>query len=252
MNARVDRPAPLWLAGLPVLLVLLGWELACRAGRISPALLPAPSTIATRAAVLLTDPDFLVQLGITMRRLAAGFSLALVGGATLGIVSSLWRASRLALAALIGLLAPLPKIALYPALLLTLGFADASKVALVFVDAVFPVLIATSQAVRRVDSRLLWSAAAMGSSPARALVRVVLPSCLPAIVTGARVSAVIACIVVLLSEMLASTDGLGHVLVAASRSFRTADMFVPVGIMSLTGFALDKALGAVARRVAHG
>ena len=81
--------------------------------------------------------------------------------------------------------------------------------------------------------------------------RVVLPACLPAIVTGARVAAVIACIVVLLSEMLASTDGLGHVLVAASRSFRTADMFVPVMIMSLTGFALDKALGVVARKVAH-
>lgn len=245
-------PAPArWLGVLPVLALLLAWEVACRIGGISPALLPAPSVIAGRAAVLFADPDFLVQLGITMRRLAIGFVLAVVAGAALGIAASLWRTTTRALAVLIGLLAPLPKIALYPALLLTLGFADASKIALVFADAVFPVLIATFQAVRQVNPRLLWSAAAMGSSPSRSLVRVVLPACLPAIVTGARVSAVIACIVVLLSEMLASTDGLGHVLVAASRSFRTADMFVPVAIMALTGFAVDKVLGAVARRVAH-
>lgn len=251
MTTATLPTTPRWLGVLPVIALLLAWEAACRIGKISPALLPAPSAITGRAAVLFADPDFLVQLGITMRRLAIGFLLAVVAGAALGIAASLWRTTTRALAILIGLLAPLPKIALYPALLLTLGFADSSKIALVFADAVFPVLIATFQAVRQVNPRLLWSAAAMGSSPSRSLVRVVLPACLPAIVTGARVSAVIACIVVLLSEMLASTDGLGHVLVAASRSFRTADMFVPVAIMSLTGFALDKVLGAVARRVAH-
>lgn len=251
MTTAAFAAAPRWLGVLPVIALLLVWETVCRVGAISPTLLPAPSAIAGRAASMFADPDFLVQFGITMRRLAIGFVLAVVAGATLGIAASLWYTTTRALSILIGLLAPLPKIALYPALLLTLGFADASKIALVFADAVFPVLIATFQAVRQVDPRLLWSAAAMGSSPARSLVRVVLPACLPAIITGARVSAVIACIVVLLSEMLASTDGLGHVLVAASRSFRTADMFVPVAIMSLTGFALDKALGAVARRVAH-
>ncbi len=251
MTTTVEPTVARWLGVLPVLVLLLAWEAVCRIGGISPALLPAPTVIAGRAVVLFGDPDFLLEVGITMRRLAAGFVLALIVGATLGIAASLWRATAQALTTLIGVLAPLPKIALYPALLLTLGFADASKIALVFADAVFPVLIATFQAVRLVNPRLLWSAAAMGSSPARSLIRVVLPACLPAIVTGARVAAVIACIVVLLSEMLASTDGLGHVLVAASRSFRTADMFVPVMIMSLTGFALDKALGVVARKVAH-
>ncbi|MGE0799457.1 MAG: ABC transporter permease [Lautropia sp.] len=250
MNAAAPS-APRWLGALPVLALLLLWELACRIGGIPPTLLPAPSAVAVRAATLLADPDFLAQLGITLRRLAAGLALAVVAGAALGIAASLWRITAQALQTLIGLLAPLPKIALYPALLLTLGFADASKIALVFIDAIFPVLIATFQAVRQMDSRLLWSAAAMGTSRPRSLTRVVLPACLPAIVTGARVSSVIACIVVLLSEMLASSDGLGHVLVAASRSFRTADMFVPVAIIAVTGFALDKALGVAARKAAH-
>lgn len=244
-------PASAWIGMLPVMGLLVAWELICRFGNISPALLPAPSAIAARAGALFVEPAFLAQLGITMRRLAAGLVLAIVFGTTLGIAASLFRSTTQALEILIGILAPLPKIAIYPALLLTLGFADASKIALIFADAVFPVLIATFQAVRHVDKKLLWSAASMGTGRVRALHRVVLPACLPPIITGMRVAAVIGCIVVLLSEMLASTDGLGHVLVSASRSFRTADMFVPIVIMSLVGFSLDKALGLGARAAAH-
>lgn len=240
-----------WLGLVPVVGLFFFWELACRWGDIAPVLLPAPSAIAARAGALFVEPQFLTQFGITMRRLAAGLALAFVVGTTLGIGASLFRATTQVLEILIGLLGPLPKIAIYPALLLTLGFSDASKIALVFVDATFPVLIATFQAVRQVDKKLLWSASSMGTSRVRALTRIVLPACLPSIVTGMRVAAVIGCIVVLLAEMLASTDGLGHVLVSASRSFRTADMFVPIVIMSMVGFLLDKALGVGARAVAH-
>lgn len=240
-----------WLGLLPILGLLIIWEAACRLGAIAPAVLPPPSTIAIRATVFFTDTHSLSQLGITMRRLAAGLALAIIVGTALGILASLFRTTTQVLEILIGIFAPLPKIAIYPALLLTLGFGDASKIALVSIDAMFPIIIATFQAVRLVDKKLLWSATSMGTSRARALYKVILPACLPSIITGIRVGAVIGCIVVLLAEMLASTNGLGHVLVSASRNFRTADMFVPIVIMSLVGFSLDKALGCGARAVAH-
>lgn len=240
-----------WLGMSSVLALLIFWELACRLGAISPAVLPTPTSIAVRATVFFTDTHLLTQLSITLKRLAAGLTLAIVAGVTIGITASLFRTTTRVLEIVIGLLAPLPKIAIYPALLLTLGFDDAPKIALIAIDAIFPILIASFQAVRLVNSKLIWSAASMGTSPRRALYKVILPACLPSIITGIRIGAVIACIVVLLAEMLASTNGLGHVLVSASRSFRTADMFVPIVIMSLIGFSLDKALAYAARCVAH-
>lgn len=240
-----------WPGVLSVLSVLVFWEAACQLGAIAPALLPPPSAIAVRALAFFTDTHLLAQLGITLQRLAAGLALAIAAGVIIGIAASLFRSTSKVLEILIGLLAPLPKIAIYPALLLTLGFDNAPKIALVAIDAMFPILIATFQAARLVNGKLLWSAAAMGTSRVRALYKVILPACLPSIITGIRVGAVIGCIVVLLAEMLASTNGLGHVLVSASRSFRTTDMFVPIVIMSLVGFSLDKALACAARRAAH-
>ncbi|WP_397474010.1 ABC transporter permease [Pusillimonas sp.] len=250
MNEAATSP-PRWLGLISIFTVLAIWEAACRMEAIPPALLPSVSTIASRFFVFLTDPYLLTQLGTTLQRLAAGLTLAIVIGVVVGIMASMYRPTSKILEIVIGILAPLPKIALYPALLLTLGFDHAPKIALVAIDALFPILIATFQAVRLMDSKLLWSASSMGTTRLSSVYKIVLPACLPAVLTGIRIGAVIACIVVLLAEMLASTNGLGHVLVSASRSFRSADMFVPIIIMSLIGFSLDKGLAFLARKSAH-
>ena len=125
-------------------------------------------------------------------------------------------------------LAPVPKIALYPALMLTLGFDHSSKIALVAADAVFPILLATYQgaASGRAEARLV-GARGRRARRAAALFTVVLTAALPSILTGCRIGLVISCIVVFLAEMITSTDGLGHLLVRAARNFQTVDMFVP-------------------------
>jgi ABC-type nitrate/sulfonate/bicarbonate transport system permease component len=145
-----------------------------------------------------------------------------------------------------------PKIALYPALVLILGFEHASKVALVAADAVFPILLATYQGAAAVETKLVWSALAAGASPRRTLLTVVLPAAMPAILTGCRIGLVIACIVVFLAEMLSSTNGLGHLLVYASRTFQTVDMYVPLITISMLGLLLHAAFNALRRRLLAG
>ncbi len=139
----------------------------------------------------------------------------------------------------IRVLAPVPKIALYPAFILTLGFDHSSKIALVFADAVFPILLATYQGALSVEPKLVWSARAMGVSRRKALFTVVLTAALPSILTGCRIGLVISCIVVFLSEMISSTDGLGQLLVRAARNFQTVDMFVPIIAISALGLILN-------------
>ena len=153
---------------------------------------------------------------------------------------------------LVRVLAPLPKVALYPAMILILGFDHASKITLVAADAVFPILLATYQGTAAVEPKLVWSARAAGTSQRAALFKVVLMAALPSVLTGCRIGLIISCIVVFLAEMITSTDGLGYLLVRAGRNFQTVDMFVPLISISILGLTLNAAFNALRAVAAAG
>ena len=135
----------------------------------------------------------------------------------------------------------MPKVALYPALILILGFEHASKIALVAADAVFPILLATYQGTSAVEPKLVWSALAAGHAAAQGAVH-----------RGAAGGAALGADRLphrprhLLHRRLPGRDdhlhqGLGHLLIYAARSFETVDMFVPLITISLLGLALNAA-----------
>jgi NitT/TauT family transport system permease protein len=198
-------------------------------------------------AVLAQAREFWLHLGITLMRLLAGLLIAVFAGVALGLCARLWGVAAALIDGAVRLLAPIPKIALYPAFLLVLGFENASKIALIVADALFPVLMATWAASRAVDRKLIWSARAAGTSRAACLWKVILPASLPTILAGVRVAGVIACVIVFLAEMIGSTDGLGHMLTVAARAYRTLDMFVPLAWICLVGLLLSAAIGSVQR-----
>jgi ABC-type nitrate/sulfonate/bicarbonate transport system permease component len=232
--------------GLIPILILLGlWQYLTAFKIAPPTLLPPPGVVFTRFFYLLGDPTFLGHAATTLYRLFWGFGLAVVVGVGLGIAAAGSPAIGALLRPLIRVLAPVPKIALYPAFILTLGFDHSSKIALVFADALFPILLATYQGAISVEPKLVWSARAMGVSRLKSLFTVVLTASLPSILTGCRISLVISCIVVFLSEMISSTDGLGQLLVRAARNFQTVDMFVPIIAISALGLILNAAFNAL-------
>ncbi len=243
----MSRGAGAVLPLLPIALLLGGWQAACGLRLVPASLLPAPATIISRLAEDARTADFLVQVLQTLLRIFAGFGIAAVVGVGLGLAAATSRSGGRVLEPLVRVLAPIPKIALYPALMLVLGFDHASKIALIVADAVFPILLATYHGARRVEPKLIWSARSAGTSRQACPFRVVLPAALPSILTGCRISLVIACVVVFLAEMISSSDGLGHLLIRAARSFRTVDMFVPLVVISLLGLALDAALARFSR-----
>jgi NitT/TauT family transport system permease protein len=235
-----------------LILLLAGWELICRVGLAKPQLLPAPSAVFARLAQQLFDPQFLHHMAQTVLRLGTGLAIATVIGVGLGLTAATWALGGRLLEPLLRVLAPIPKIALYPALILVLGFDHASKVALVAADALFPILFATYYGSRMVERKLIWSARAAGTSSPGCALKVVLPAALPSVLTGFRIALVIACVVVFLAEMISSTDGLGHLLIRAARSFKTVDMFVPLATISLLGLVLDYVVALARRRLLVG
>ena len=100
-------------------------------------------------------------------------------------------------------------------------------------------LLSTYYGASMVEQKLIWSAMAAGTPRRQILFKVVLPAAVPSILTGCRIGLVISCIVVFLAEMITSTEGLGHLLVTAARTFQAVDMFVPLITISLLGLILN-------------
>jgi ABC-type nitrate/sulfonate/bicarbonate transport system permease component len=209
-----------------------------------PTLLPPPGLVFMRMAEQLVTASFDQDILATLFRLFAGFLIAVVLGIAIGLAAAVSPSINAAVRPVVRVLAPLPKVALYPALLLLLGFGHESKITLVAADALFPILLSTYYGASTVEQKLIWSAMAAGTPPREILLKVILPSAAPSILTGCRIGLVISCIVVFLAEMITSTDGLGHVLITAARTFQAVDMFVPLITISLLGLILNGLLQA--------
>ncbi|HEY2137452.1 MAG TPA: ABC transporter permease [Xanthobacteraceae bacterium] len=252
MNIRFAGFADALVGAIPIMLIIALWQAIVASGVAPPAILPAPGAVFARLIEQLGNPLYLGHAAVTLFRLFAGFCIAAVAGVGLGLAATGSRAFGALLTPVIRVLAPVPKVALYPAFILVLGFDNASKIALVVADAIFPILLATHQGMSAIEPKLVWSARAAGASPLRCLFAVVLPAALPSVLTGCRIGLVISCIVVFLAEMITSTDGLGHLLVLAARNFQTVNMFVPLITISLLGLALNAGFNALRRRLLAG
>ena len=226
---------------VPIAFILALWHALAVSGATPAAILPPPSAVFARLFQQFGNAQYWDNVAITLFRLFAGFSIAVVIGVSLGLAATGSRLVESLVRPLVRVLAPLPKVALYPAMILILGFDHASKITLVAADAVFPILLATYQGTMAVEPKLVWSARAAGTSPRAALFKVVLMAAMPSVLTGCRIGLIISCIVVFLAEMITSTEGLGYLLVRAGRNFETVDMFVPLISISILGLTLNAA-----------
>jgi ABC-type nitrate/sulfonate/bicarbonate transport system permease component len=243
MNGR-SVTTDLLLGLIPIALLLAIWQGTVAFGLAPPTLLPPPGRVFARMAEQLVTASFDQEILATLFRLFAGFLIAVVLGIAIGLAAAVNPTINAAVRPIVRVLAPLPKVALYPALLLLLGFGHESKIALVAADALFPILLSTYYGASTVEQKLIWSAMAAGTPPREILFKIILPAAAPSILTGCRIGLVISCIVVFLAEMITSTDGLGHVLITAARTFQAVDMFVPLITISLLGLILNGLLQA--------
>src|SRR5882762_9858837 len=157
-----------------------------------------------------------------------------------------------------GALAPLfsgtyavPKLALFPIFIFVFGIGSLSKVALVFLECLYPIVIITSQGARGVDRVLLWSAQNMGASRVEILRRIVVPATAPFIFAGFRVALPVAMIVVVITEMISSADGLGYQVIYALSSLKTDRMLAIVIVIALLGWLLDRTLVVLRDRLVY-
>ena len=229
-------------AGRRMALLVLGalvWEAAARSGAFSPLVVPSIARIGRELWWLVVRPESLADAWFSLQRATVGFTLAAAVGVALGILMGRSSIAAACLGPIFSGTYPIPKIALFPVFIYLFGIGSLSKVVLIFLECLYPIVVTTHAGSRAVNRVLLWSAANMGASRARILWRVVVPAAAPFIFAGFRIALPIAMIVVIITEMISSADGLGYLAMYSLASFKTDRMLAVVVMIALIGVALD-------------
>jgi ABC-type nitrate/sulfonate/bicarbonate transport system permease component len=227
---------------------LLAWQFAVTGGLVSPLFLPAPSEIVAALWALVESGLMWRHLGVSLARIAGGWSVGTLAGLAVGLAMGIWSLARAVGVPFVSALFPIPKIALLPLLILWLGIGEAPKVATIALGVFFPTAIAAYSGVDAVPRNLIRMAQSFGLSPRDVVWKVVLPGALPNILAGFRVSASIALILLVAAEMIGAEFGIGAFVLAAGNTMRTDQLMAGVAVLSMLGLVV----GAVLSRLERG
>jgi ABC-type nitrate/sulfonate/bicarbonate transport system permease component len=234
---------------LTLILLLAAWEAYARSGAVSNFLLPPLSVVLERVWQDTVSGDLFVNLGATLYRGLFGFAIAAVAGVTAGILIARNSAARWFFDPIVSIGFPMPKIAFLPIFMLWFGLYDTSKVTMIVVSAIFPVVTATVVATQGVEKELVWSARSLGAGERQLLWEVVLPAALPQILTGLQVALPVALIVAIVTEMLMGGTGLGAAMINASRFADSPGVFAGIVEIAVAGFCLVRGIAVLRRHL---
>ena len=228
-------------SGVLVLAVLAAlWEIAGRGGWVHHLFFPPLSKILGALWAAVVSGEILRQVGVSLWRGAIGYAVASLVAIALGVLMGYWRRAYDAGEIVIEFLRAVPAPAIVPVAIVFFGIGDGMKVFVIFMACSFPILVNTIDGVRGVDPVLIRTARTFGYSGAPILWKVVLPAASPFIMTGLRIALAIALILVVVSEMVGATSGIGYFILAAQRTFQVPRMYAGMLVLALLGYALNR------------
>jgi ABC-type nitrate/sulfonate/bicarbonate transport system permease component len=232
----------------PLLLLAIGWEAIARLHLVSSDALPPLSDVIAAWIGMIEDGE-LVHNGVSsLYRAFAGLGLAVVVGATVGIIMAWSKPVNVLLAPLVEIFYPLPKSALIPVTVIWLGFGDGSKILLIFLGCMLPVTIGAFNGARSAEQVLVWSARSMGASRLRMVWDVVLPSAMPELLNGIRTALALSFILLVSSELIVARQGFGYLIGFLGANGTYDAMYAVVLTVAFLGFAADRIYIAITRR----
>jgi ABC-type nitrate/sulfonate/bicarbonate transport system permease component len=246
-GVRRHDPVLLGIAGLVAFGLV--WEGAARVGWLNPVVVSSPGRIAVAFVGQAASGQFFGDLGVSLEELAVGFLLSVVVGVALGIAMGLHRDVEYALDPFVWFLYATPLIALYPLLVVWLGFGFVTVVTVAFLLTVVSIIANTLAGVRSVDPVLIRAVRAFGGNRSAVIRKVILPASLPLIIAGIRIGLSRTLIGVVLGEMFSSNAGLGFRMTVYAARLRTADVFVPLIAFVVIGVVMTQLVGLFERRL---
>jgi ABC-type nitrate/sulfonate/bicarbonate transport system permease component len=238
-----------WVGVGFIVLLLLAWEWAAASGALPAMSFPRMSDILTTWWRLVVSGELLGELLPSLWRVFAGYFIGVVLGIAFGLLMGYFRFCFNLLEPITEILRPIPSPAYLPIVILFLGIDDEMKIFMIAFASFFPVLLNTYSGVRSVDPIQLQTARTFGVAGRKLLWQIVLPASSPFIFTGMRVSLAVALIVMVISEMVAASSGIGYFILSAQRGFKIREMFAGVLTLAALGYVLNRLFLLIENRV---
>jgi NitT/TauT family transport system permease protein len=227
--------------------LLLAWELAAQTGLIDVRFFPAPSAIIAKLIEMARSGELTENVLISLQRIVLGFLLGGVPAIVIGIAMGIWRPIRAIVDPLIVATYPIPKSSLLPLILLIFGLGEMSKVVMVAIGVFYPMAINATAGVLQISPIYLDVGKSFKASPWDTFRTIALPGALPFIMTGVKLGAGLALILIAIAEMVGAKSGIGFMIWSAWETFAVAKMYVGLFVIALIGFAISLLLNEIER-----
>jgi ABC-type nitrate/sulfonate/bicarbonate transport system permease component len=231
------------LGAAAVIVFLTAWELCGNTLQlINPLFMSAPSLVFKAAFQMFASGEIFNDLYVSGIEFVVGYILSVVVAIPFGIAIGWYKRFAYVCDPFVNAMNATPRIALLPLVIIWLGIGILSKVGIIFLGAVFPLLINTRDGVKTTPVNLLTAARSFGASEWQIFKSVVLPSTVPFILTGLRLAVGRALIGVMVGELYAATAGIGFMITVAGATFQTDKVFVGVLIFAISGMTLTSVI----------
>lgn len=244
-------PLPRQILTVAVFTAVLGlWWAASTFGWVNAFLLPAPVKVLNTLFELGQSGALWRHTLVSLQRVGLGFALAVIAAILLAVVFSRSAAIRRLIDPLLEFVRQIPPLALTPLLILWLGIGEIQKVAIIMLACFFPIFLGVRGGIEQVDQKLIEVGRVFGLSQGEIMRRVVLPSSLPSIVVGLRIGLGYSWRALVGAELIASSAGLGYLIVDAENLARTDIVLAGILVIGAIGLLADQMLKSVIAKAA--
>jgi NitT/TauT family transport system permease protein len=235
----IPKPINTALVITSIALPLLLWWLVTTVGNIDPKFLPSPSKVLEAFGRLWSTRELLKDTVASLWRVGVGFLLAATFSIPIGVLMGSFPSIRALLEPIFGLMRYMPAPAFIPLLILYLGIGEEPKITLIFIGVFFFNSLMVMDTVKFVPKELIEATYMLGGSRRQTLMQVIFPHVLPGILDACRINLAAAWQLVIVSELIAATEGLGRRISVAGRFLRTDEIFVGLIVIGVIGLAFD-------------
>jgi ABC-type nitrate/sulfonate/bicarbonate transport system permease component len=231
-----------------MLLFLAFWEFSVARSWVNPLFTSSPTRIARTAIDMFAEGSIWYDIQVSGYEFLVGYGAAIVIGVPLGILMGWYSRINAVFDPFVSALYATPRIALLPLVMIWFGIGLMSKIAIVFLGAIFPILVNTITGVRTVNADFVKVARSFGCSDWQMFLTVALPSSVPLLLTGLRLGLGHALVGIVVGEMYGATHGLGFLIATSGARFQTDKVMVGIILIASAGVALTALLRLIERR----
>lgn len=237
--AEAGKPVRPGVVSFAILVVIIAaWEGGGRIGVLDIFFFSIPSAIAVEAWVMLANGELLFHLVRTGYAYVFGVVVAIALGATIGLAMGWWQRFGEIVDPYVVFFSAMPRIALFPIIILIFGIGDVSRTIIVFLGVFFPVLFNAYIGAKQTPRLLIDVGLVFGYSHNRLFTAVVLPAALPYLIAGFRIGVTLGIIMIVVAEFLAASSGLGQQIAVTAQSYQIAEMWAWVLYTSLAALLI--------------